>query len=147
MLRRNEHSAVYTTIPPLLSKDGFRRCLYCGEPANTREHYPPVSRVADYMALGHDFYVIFGACSDCNSIAAADLDETIFDRIERVKDKIAARGRKYTKIPDWDQSELDELSDFLREDVEKSLRLKESVLCRVNYYEGLEHMQDCCNLR
>jgi 5-methylcytosine-specific restriction endonuclease McrA len=96
MLRRNEHSAVYTTIPPLLSKDGFRRCLYCGEPANTREHYPPVSRLADYMALGHDFYVIFGACSDCNSIAAAELDETIFDRIERIKDKIAKRGRKYT---------------------------------------------------
>ena len=46
-------------------------CFYCGDPADTADHCPPLNRVDSYRGLGagREFYVKVACCAECNKIA------------------------------------------------------------------------------
>ena len=113
-------------------------CPTCSAPADTIEHYPPLSRVSDYEAMGGVIYIRYPCCQSCNSYGAAVLDDTFIDRFERVKDRMARKWSKYLKMCEWDEDELDELGSNLRTAVESGLSKHEEYTQRLEYYLGVD---------
>ena len=119
----------------------YWRCVYCGLPADTVDHFPPLSRVHDYDAVDESgIYVKFPCCRQCNSIAADVLDESFLDRIERVKNKLARKYAKYVRPSSdlWDEDELNELDYNLRSKVLENSKKSEIYLARIDYYDSVD---------
>jgi hypothetical protein len=102
------------------------------------EHYPPISRVSDYEAMGGVVYVRFPCCASCNKLAGDYLDTTFLDRVERVKDVMRKKWRKYLMPVDWDEDEQEELGRNLRSHIgslqDKSNRYRD----RIEAYGGVD---------
>ena len=117
-------------------------CVYCGMPADTKEHYPPISRVSDYESLGGVIFIKFPCCSHCNSIAGSYLDDTILARIERVKDRMQQKWNKRFKAEEWDDEEFEELGrnlqSYVSTETAKDLKLKN----KIEYYVGIDTLID-----
>lgn len=71
-------------------------CLYCGVPADSKEHWPPVSAVG---RNGAGF--ILPACIECNAIARDAFPFDLTRRIDHVQSTLAKRYRKLLKLPHW----------------------------------------------
>lgn len=95
-------------------------CVYCGEIATTKDHFPPViNALAGY---------ILPACSECNSIAGTEFPRDFIRRADYVKEKLQ---RKYSSILSEPPLEMDEL---LEKDEDTWLdALKHEVLRRRNH--------------
>lgn len=117
----------------------WHECFYCGMPADTVDHFPPVSRVHDYRSLGllHETYVTVSSCKECNSILADSLQETLIDRVEALKNKLQKRLKKHLKMPEWFQDEVDEMGAVMRSFIAGQERQRELAQCRMDYYDGL----------
>ena len=119
----------------------YWRCTYCGEPADTIDHFPPLSRVSDYQAVDETgIYIKFPACRQCNSIAADTLDDSFLDRIERVKDRLARKYARFIRPPaaEWSQQDLDELDLNLRSAVLADSKKRDIYLSRIEYYDSVD---------
>lgn len=81
-------------------------CLYCGEVAETEEHFPPSS----HSALGF----ILPACRECNSFAGTEWPDDFEARAQHVKGKLAQRYAKEIATPEWRDDELRQLGPNLR---------------------------------
>lgn len=111
-------------------------CVYCGEPADVGDHFPPrsVSRAG----------LILPACSECNNLAE---DEWPFDfeaRDRLVKTKLEERYGSILKRPDWDEDEIEELGSNLRAGVivcrnEKDRLRKRLAWNAVEYLSYIDH--------
>jgi 5-methylcytosine-specific restriction endonuclease McrA len=119
-------------------------CVYCGQPADTRDHVPPISRCGDYEALKltKPKYLKVPACKNCNSIASNSLQETIFSRIEFVKDSLIKKYAKKYGAVEWDQCEIDDLGPNLKSHIKKGERMNKLIRSRVEYYGGYEAIAD-----
>ncbi len=85
--------------------DGFL-CVYCGEEANTKEHYPPKS----FCKWG----VIAPSCDHCNKTAKHFHPFNIERRILFIKSQIRKKFNKALNMPDWTQQEIEQLDWKLR---------------------------------
>lgn len=117
-------------------------CVICGAPAGSIEHYPPLSRISDYEALGGRVYVKFPCCSQCNGMAGTILDDNVLDRIERVKDRIARKYAKYINNTEWDDDELADLGKNLRSYVATENDKGAHYRAKIEYYAGIDLFLD-----
>jgi hypothetical protein len=85
---------------------GKHWCVYCGEIAETDEHFPPQS------ATPHG--VIFPACKECNCFAGTEFHSDFEARAENVRQKIRAKYKRLIQTPHWSTGELNELGHGLR---------------------------------
>lgn len=81
-------------------------CIYCGEIAETAEHFPPAS----VTMKGY----LFSACKECNNFASDESPFNIEDRMAYVKSKITKRYRHLQRAHEYNEDEYneDELEDF-----------------------------------
>ena len=51
----------YKLCPSERSEKGYKMCVYCGQPADTLDHVPPLNRIDDYEAMGlmEEHYLLF----------------------------------------------------------------------------------------
>ena len=140
---KRAHEALYTRVNGERG-EFYWLCLYCGEPADQIEHYPPISRIDDYRALGlkHEMFVKFPCCADCNRKAGSTLQESVLERFEFVKDKIARQGSRYIAKVDWDDEELEEFGPNLFSKIRENSKKGEVFRRRIEYYTGFDHMLD-----
>ena len=104
-----------------------RACVYCGERATTRDHFPPYS--SDVKAGGFSL----PACSECNRFAG-DVWPTNFEkRAAHVKGKIRKKYARILATPDWTAEELSELSGNLREKMAIFPSVKQSIERRLDW--------------
>lgn len=96
---------------------GGPSCIYCGEHANSREHFPPASLTR--------FGVILPACTECNCFAGTYWNTDFRERAEYVKQKIRSRYKKMLNVPDWSKAELDKLGYNLQTKIRAWQRQKE----------------------
>lgn len=122
------------------SPDDRFTCFYCGVPAETVDHVPPLSRVDDYeaMCLVHERYVKVPCCKECNMLAGSTVQESIIQRKELVADKLAKRHASDIRAPEWDKEELASLTGRLRGYVAAAGRRQKRALDRINYYAGVD---------
>jgi len=118
----------------------FWECMYCGQPADTLDHVPPVSRISDYEALRLDRerYFLVRSCADCNVVLGNSLQETILQRAEYLKDRLEQKHRNKLKAQEWDEEELQELGPRLRSSVRAQIRTATRIRARIDYYAGID---------
>lgn len=112
-----------------ITSDEFRvrisasRCVYCGNPAQSDDHWPPRSLTP------HGY--ILPACIECNELASDDEPRDFRKRAELV---ISRLKRKYSKIlnsPDWTLEEIEALGGNLRKEIEDWRNVKLNLNRRV----------------
>jgi hypothetical protein len=81
-------------------------CVYCGEVADTRDHFPPRS----YGPRGF----LLPACRQCNDFAGTEFSLDFQARVHHVKRKLLSRYKRWINTPDWSEEELLELGQNLK---------------------------------
>jgi len=142
--RNDPRKARYKLCPAERSDKGYKLCIYCGQPADTLDHVPPLNRIDDYESLGlaQEQYVLAPACRSCNSTAKDNLEDGILQRIEAVKDRIAKNLRKYLQRVEWDEEELAELGPNILSAVKANNIKTELAISRLEYYGGFDVVLD-----
>lgn len=107
-------------------------CVYCGAPASTFDHVPPLHYVArnpdcDERLLKHP------SCAECNSALNGAILLTLKERREYIRQYLRRKYSSYLKMPLWDEDELEELSDTFAEEIKRASKFAEYVKQRVGY--------------
>lgn len=84
-------------------------CVYCGQNANTDEHFPPASKT--------NFGVLLPACLECNNFAGTEHGLDFKKRVQHVKSMLHKKYKTILAMPNWDGDDLDELSGNLKRGV------------------------------
>jgi hypothetical protein len=110
-------------------------CVYCGMPADTIDHVPPLNWV---YSLGVESFeragvalVLVPACRLCNSVLGDRKLPTVRDRAAVVAEKI--RKMLLDHEARWSSKELDELGPNLRSYVEMYHLIREQHQRRMEY--------------
>jgi 5-methylcytosine-specific restriction endonuclease McrA len=142
--RHDHRKDRYKLCPAERSEKGYKLCVYCGQPADTLDHVPPLNRIDDYESLGllREQYVLVPACRSCNATASDKLEDGILQRIEAVKDRLSVRLRRYLKRVEWDDEELAELGPNLLSAVKANHIKTELAISRLEYYGGFDVVLD-----
>jgi len=118
------------------SKDKRYICFYCGLPAPAIDHVPPLSKVKELrMIYDSIIYTKVPSCNECNLIAGDESDTCIFQRRIFVKEKLIIKYKKYIKLCDWEEDEIDQLGYNLRVSVINSMSIKYLIAYRLHYGE------------
>lgn len=113
-------------------------CLYCGLPAPTVDHVPPLSEVEDLRLIYDNIqYTKVPACEECNRLALDEPHISLSERQQFIKSKLKEKYKKYIQFIDWESDEIQELSYNLRKSVEAHMNLKYLIAYRLAY--GNEH--------
>lgn len=100
-------------------------CVYCGEVATTKEHFPPVS----ISMRGY----ILPACRECNISLGAEYGRDFTSRYELAKRRIGRKHSRALCFPDWSNEEIKELSHSMQSDVKKWIARKKKASNRLNW--------------
>lgn len=134
----------YKKAPSERHERGYRLCVYCGQPADTLDHCPPLSRIDDYESLGlqRELYLTIASCNQCNRMASDSLQDNIFERIDHVKDRLSKKLKRHLKRVEWDDEEIEELGPNLTSAVLAHNKNTELAISRLEYYRGFDVLMD-----
>lgn len=134
-----KYHQLYRLAPSERSEHGWPLCVYCGQPADTMDHVPPLSRVDDYRAMGvaWEAFLLVKACRPCNLALGDSLQRDVLERIQVLKDLLSKGGRREFVRDLWDEDEVNELGKNLRSLVGSKLRKEQAMLERIEYRGGL----------
>jgi hypothetical protein len=138
-------SDLYTRLPHILHSSGYRMCYYCGEPADTVDHVPPVSNLPgspNCEKIDSSKMFLVPSCNECNMVLSDSVQADVFDRIEVLKYRLMHKYNKHLKMPDWSKEELAELGPVLRQEIERKLRLYDLVDVRIAFSGGEQKIHD-----
>ena len=111
-------------------------CFYCGLPAPTVDHVPPLNKVADLLMEYESLnYVKVPSCQECNGLASDYPHLDIHTRQKYIKQKIKKKYLKYIKSADWEDDEIEALGDRLQQHILASMSVKYLVAYRLTYGE------------
>lgn len=135
---RSRYACLYSAAPSERSEFGWPLCVYCGDPADTIDHVPPLTRVEDYRALrrGKESYLMVKACRPCNSMLGDDLHADIFERIDSVKYRLKRQIKRDDYALQWSKQDIALLGKNLRSKVVSSMKRIEAVQRRIDYRGG-----------
>lgn len=133
-----DYNSLYSTAPSERSEMGWPLCVYCGSPAETVDHVPPVSRIHDYRALRtNESYLRLKCCEPCNTMLGDSLQGDVLERIDVAKRLLRKKlGRKDVGYL-WTEEDLNGLGKNLRSAVGASMRKAQILIGRIEYRGGL----------
>ena len=143
-----KYESRYTLAPSQRSKNNlYWLCAYCGQPAETRDHVPPISRVDDYMAynLKVEIYIKVPCCKQCNSWLSDSLQESFQRRFIYAKEIMERKWKSKLKPIDWSENEILELGKNLRSKIVSEINKSSKFIERHEYYEGADIVCDWIN--
>lgn len=98
-------------------------CVYCGETANTLDHWPPRSY--------GDFGLLLPCCRECNTLLGTQSPTSLEARITGLKYMLRQRYQRWLRIPDWDEDDLRSMGKTLRSSIVTGLESKARVSKRL----------------
>lgn len=105
-------------------------CTYCGEyDGNHRDHIIPISYVSTIRSYRPGSTV--PACSECNGTLGDRMFITVPERAGYVYRRYSEKYKKLLSMPDWTFSELEVMSDNLRNNIETSLKHRDITKQRI----------------
>jgi len=113
--------------------DVLEICMYCGEPADDREHVYPRSLFRNNTPK-------VWACSECNNIASNRLFDCIEDKRDFIHKKIRKKYKWVFKTPNWDKDEINQLGYVLKTEILSAIRLKEIITRRLEWKTSVDAM-------
>jgi len=115
---------------------GETPCYYCGQVANTIDHYPPRtvrSVITEYKLNDKYPFCEVDCCRECNSILSDKSPWTLSGRKELIKTVLEKRYRKYLEMPDWTQHEMEKLGPGMQKFILHSLAIRNHIRQRLKY--------------
>lgn len=111
-------------------------CTYCGMSADTIDHVPP--QVARPFLLSQGLHLKYPfvevrCCRECNSLLGAQAYWTVADRKRYIKKRLRRRYRDYLRMPEWKDSELQELGRGLHDMVLQSQVMQDLIKKRLGW--------------
>lgn len=115
------------------------RCEYCGEPAQARDHVVP--RAFRYMMEGtRELQAMLAvmpntvpSCHQCNSIAGADVFQSLAEKREHIQARLREKYWKVLYMPKWDDDEIEELDGRLRQSIAAAEAQRRIVATRISW--------------
>ena len=92
-------------------------CTYCGLPASTTDHVPPITARPRIAALGlarRYPNVEVPACHECNCALLGTRGWSVRERKAIIKERLQHRYAKHLRIPPWTDNELAQLGPNLQ---------------------------------
>ena len=121
--------------------DPVIRCYYCDQLADTIDHVVPTSLLEAVRDSGDAALIAavqerrrrmtVQSCRECNGLAGAVYDQTLAERRRRIAARFERRHRRELETPDWADSELMELSEWLRGYVMRSIMERDELRRRL----------------
>lgn len=112
-------------------------CFYCGQPCDSVDHVTPR---ATLKMMGGEIenpvtsrYETVDACRECNCALGDGLYTTLSDRKRAAKEYLRRKYKKYLSMPDWSDSELDELGYTLRSHIKRNMAIKKLTRMRLDW--------------
>lgn len=105
-------------------------CVYCGDPAGTRDHLIPRAG-ADFQR--RTLVATVPACGSCNSILGAFHEYNVTRRRQRVHERLATRHKKVIEAPRWLDGDYEEMGYILRNAVEAMQNKRDYILARMDW--------------
>lgn len=100
-------------------------CVYCGRPADTKDHLIPRPVSGDTMRR---FIATVPACRQCNTLLSATLTASITERRQEAHARLRRHHRKVLRTRTFTTEELSEFGPMLRADIVSSVALKAEIL-------------------
>ena len=124
----------------------YGNCTYCGIPASTLDHVPPISWSAsanEDAKKEMNFYKI-PSCDECNSALSNLRLFSVMERIHHVHTWLKKKYKKALRMPYWDEDELKELSSTMIAEVRKAEKQSAWVKSRIMYRPEKELLMLSC---
>lgn len=116
-------------------KETAEPCTYCGMPANTIDHVPPISArpILTSMGVSRWDFLEVPSCHECNSAIGAKALWTVRERKQWIKGFLSKKYKRILKMPNWTEEEISELGRGLKDHVEAFTALKKLTIGRVGW--------------
>lgn len=113
----------------------YGNCTYCGIPASTLDHMPPISWTdsANEKAKEEMNFYKLPSCEECNNALGNLRLFSVMDRVHHVHAWLKNRYKKALRMPYWDEDELNELSYTMVAEVRKAERQSAWAKSRIVY--------------
>lgn len=109
-------------------------CHYCGCPADTLDHIPPLSRYHDALGTFEAFRPVkVPSCSECNVLAGDELHVSFLERQAFVKAELRHKYARQLRVREWDEDELEEMSYQFRVSIAKDMGAKHFIRARLRF--------------
>lgn len=121
-------------VPDYLEIGTWKHCLYCGETPDSVDHVIPVAYFAPTRRNRkgmHGRGLVAPACSECNSLLGDSMFPSLCERVSFVNEKIAFRYRKALGFPIWEESELEDISPSMANNIRANMRERSSIESRL----------------
>lgn len=116
-------------------KETAEPCTYCGMPAGSIDHVPPMSARPILVSMGvtkWDFVEV-PSCIECNSAIGAKKLWTVRERKQWIKEYLRKKYSRILRLPDWSEDEIDELGRGLKDHIIASSSLKKLTQGRLGW--------------
>ena len=101
-------------------------CMYCGDPANQREHVTP------YSYSGNNTHMVW-SCQECNVLASDNLFVNIEEKGRYINERLHIKYKKLIDIPDWSEKEFKELDGNIKRNVKGMIEVQKWIKKRINW--------------
>ncbi len=99
-------------------------CWYCGEPAETEDHVPPLAAIEKLKTPDRHRWLI-PSCRECNGLLSSRPHRNPVERREALRNLLARRYARLIASPGWTSAELEEIGSVkLRRVVENHVEDK-----------------------
>ena len=118
------------------------QCIYCGAPANVRDHVRPVSHYLpsrNRVSWRRDLVV--PCCRDCNASAGSQGGDSIQTKARYLLVRLRQRKAAILRTPDWDEADLAELGHNLGTYTRSALTEKKTVQERLRHLAIVADME------
>jgi hypothetical protein len=120
------------------------RCYYCGDYLSENgvgDHVPPISWA---FALGYSYmvenesapFLIVPCCKDCNVILGNKKYFTLRQRKSYIAEYLRSKYRSIRAIKEWEDEEIDELGDGLRNFISSNSDFRRFIERRISWAES-----------
>lgn len=79
-------------------------------------------------------------CHECNTVLGNKLYHTVSSRAAYIHGKLQERYKKVLRTPDWEEEELEELSQDMRKSIEAGLAIRDKTRARISFAKMVKGM-------
>lgn len=116
-----------------LSHFKAKPCIYCGQEAQSRDHFIPKSfaaRVEDFATIKKRKLIV-PCCSQCNSTAGDQVFLTLKEKRLYIHERYTIKYRKLLDSPYWTDEEIEELGHELSSHIRRDQAIKKHIRRRM----------------
>jgi hypothetical protein len=118
-----------------------KKCVYCGEGANTIDHVVPVSYYYSgvrkigslHLTAEYGKENIVPSCKECNNIAWNHVFQDFEAKKDYIQNRLVEKYKKAINCPFWSEEEVKEMGKQMQKEIKLQQLAKYWILNRINY--------------